>query len=102
MNIATHNGIITIRNPATGSHRTFRVRTNPENSKWLPGKRVLSLLIGSDNESDYKGFAFVGDDGRVHVWRRFTEGPWSTYADMVRRPEAWTEKAGVIEMLNPP
>jgi hypothetical protein len=68
--LATHNGEITIEGPK--GHRTFRVKS----SKFGKGdkaeiKRVVGLLVGSDNESDYVNFAFATDAGRVVVWKRF-------------------------------
>lgn len=65
--VLTHNGVFTVRSTRTGEHRTFRVRTQPDDSSFAPGKRVLSLLVGPDNGNDYKGFAFVDENG-VYVW----------------------------------
>lgn len=67
-----HNGLYTIRNKTTGEWRTFRIKTQPEDAKFAPGKRILGLLTGPDNTSAYKGFAFV-DDAGVHVWRRYKD-----------------------------
>jgi hypothetical protein len=69
--IETHNGIITVENPARGTHRTFRIETQPADAKFAPGERILSLLIGADNEADYLGIGFVKDDGRVFLWKRY-------------------------------
>ena len=68
--VRTHNGTITVRNPASGQHRTFRIRTQKKDASFAPGKRVLSMLTGSDNENSYTPFAFVMPDGRVLVWRK--------------------------------
>jgi len=66
------NGIWTIRNRQTGEHRTFRVKTQPQDAQFAAGKRILSLLTGADNSNSYKRFAFVSDNGdRVMVWRKF-------------------------------
>lgn len=89
--IRTHNGRITASNPATGNHRTFRVRTQPQDAKFAPGKRVVSLLVGPDNESDYQGFAFVDEFG-IQVWRSKLGGVYETYARMLANPDAWAEK----------
>jgi hypothetical protein len=70
MNLATHNGIITVQSVKTGEHRTFRIRTQPADAKFAPGERIISMLIGSDNESDYNPIGFVKDNGRVILWRR--------------------------------
>lgn len=63
------NGTYTIRNRGTGDHRTFRVRTQKPDAKFAPGMRVLALLTGPNNESDFTGIAFVESD-RVRVWRK--------------------------------
>ena len=84
----THNGRITISNPATGGHRTFRIRTQPMESNFAPGKRVLSILDGPDNERDYQGFGFVDSFG-VHVWSKKRIGDWLTFADMIENPTKW-------------
>lgn len=91
--VATHNGTITIRNSRTGNHRTFRIRTQPANAKFAPGKRIVSLLTGSDNENDYRGFGFVNDDGRIFVWSKFRSPGvgrvFETYASMLMEPEKY-------------
>jgi hypothetical protein len=90
--IATHNGTITIRNTRTGNHRTFRIRTQAADARFAPGKRTVSLLTGSNNETDYTGFGFVGDDGGIVVWnarRADGDGIFEKYADMLTRPQAY-------------
>ena len=72
--VRVKNGRFTIQSH-TGEHRTFQLKTVISNDKKSPtafcnklaGKRILSLLIGPDNTSDYEGFAFVDDDG-IYVW----------------------------------
>jgi len=81
-----YNGTYTVVSPS-GEHRTFEIKTKAEDASFAPGKRVLSLLTGPNNEADYKGFAFVSDDGIV-VWKkdRGTEAQptvWDKYAKMV-------------------
>jgi len=87
------NGTITIESlRPDGGHRTFRIRTQPEDSNFAPGRRVVALLSGPDNESDYTGFAFVAEDGGgVDVWRSKRgmdekRSTWEWYADMLTRP----------------
>lgn len=67
--VKAFNGTYTITSPS-GEHRTFRIRTQPEDSNFAPGKRVVSLLIGPDNNSDFKGFGFADENG-IHVWSRY-------------------------------
>lgn len=63
----THNGTFTVVSSKTGDHRTFKIAT-PRKGK-LAGKRVVSLLTGSDNERDYTSFGFVEPNG-IRVWQR--------------------------------
>lgn len=63
------NGKITLRNRETGEHRTFRIRTQKEDAKFAPGKRIIALLSGPDNCNDYQGFGFVDDSG-ITVWTK--------------------------------
>jgi hypothetical protein len=65
---AIHNGSYTIENSATGEHRTFRIRTQPADSRFAPGERVVALLVGPDNSHDFQGFGFVKPDG-ITVFR---------------------------------
>lgn len=91
--IFSHSGTVTLLNPVTGNHRTFRVRAVPKDSDWAPGERVLGLLTGPDNTHDYTNFAFVKAD-RVIVWKRLRGGVYDTYATMLANPEPW-EARGV-------
>ena len=80
------NGRYTVSSAATGEHRTFWVRTQPADAEFAPGKRVLALLTGTQNDDldHYTGFAFV-DDGGIHVWRsKADRSPlWGQYAEML-------------------
>lgn len=64
------NGTYTIKNNKTGDHRTFKISTQPDDASFAPGQRIIELLIGENNETDYKGFGFVTEDG-IKVWKRF-------------------------------
>jgi len=96
-NAETHNGCVTIHNPGTGNHRTFQIRTQSEDSSFAPGMRIVALLTGPDNESDYQPFAFATQDRGVIVWRsKRGEGKPSQYDkfarllnDPVKAQERW-------------
>ncbi len=94
--IFTHNGTLTLYNPATEGHRTLRVRTQPEDAKFAPGERIVALLVGPDNENSYQPFAFLKPDGRVLVWKRYRgNGEPSRYeklARMLTQPELFEAK----------
>ena len=68
--IATHNGIVTMLSLRTGEHRTFRIRTQKEDAKFMPGKRIVSILAGPDNENDYWAIGVMGDNGQIHLWKK--------------------------------
>lgn len=97
--IITHNGEITIHNPKTGQHRTFKITTRPKTAKFAPGKRVVAILDGPDNESSYTPFGFVQPSGVVTVWRKKRGGNFDVYARMLAAPEAYEEKHGVEFMF---
>jgi len=63
------NGTYTLVNEE-GVHKTFLVKTQKKDARFAAGERMVSLLTGTDNESSYKGFAFVKDDDRILVWRK--------------------------------
>jgi hypothetical protein len=99
--IAKHDGEITLTSPKTGDHRTFRVRTVRRGK--LEGHRIVSLLTGPNNESDYEGFGFIVDrdgsvaPGTIAVWTRFrgkdgVESVYEKYASMLRLPAYWAAK----------
>ena len=90
------NGLYTISSPK-GGHRTFRVA---QGSGKLEDKRILSLLVGSDNSSDYEGFAFLKDDG-VSVWSRFVkgQGTYRTRFSVRVWNAAWTAHQKMAHML---
>ena len=91
--LSLHNGILTIQNPASGEHRTFRIRRRSEKSKFAPGQRTVGLLVGSCNQTDYQEFAFVGDDGRVILWRKHRESAFYQWvAKCLTNPERYVEK----------
>lgn len=68
--ISTHNGIVSMLSLRTGEHRTFRIRTQKEDAKFMPGKRLVAILAGPDNESDYRAFGVLDDDGQIHLWKK--------------------------------
>jgi hypothetical protein len=91
-NLLTHNGIITMRNPATGNHRTVRITTQGKDEKFAPGQRILSLLTGPDK---WIPFAFVGVrdfSPTVNVWwskrgANTEKSDWERIALMVLYPD---------------
>ena len=64
-----HNGTFTVSKPNAG-HFTLKLFTVKKGQ--LKGKRIIALLVGPNNEKDFKAVAFW-DDARqvVRVWLRF-------------------------------
>lgn len=92
--LRTHNGFITANNPLRGTHRTFKVHTQADDAKFAPGRRIVSLLTGPYNTSDYVGFGFVTTSGWVVVWKRYEGTEFMRLADVLNRPDHY-ESLGV-------
>ena len=92
MNIFTHNGRFTLVNERSGGHRTFRISTNKSGD--YAGQRVVSLLNGPDNESDYTAFARI-EHGDIVVFRTVNGKPvtdesnFITYRKMLKYPQLY-------------
>ena len=61
------NGTYTLVNTEIGTYVTLKVHTAQNGA--LKGKRIVSKLVGRDNESSYEGFAFIFKDDGINVWR---------------------------------
>ena len=73
------------------------MRTQDEKDKFAKGKRILSLLIGSDNLNDYQQFAFV-DDFSIHVWTKKRTPQFLAFKKMLENLTAH-EAAGRVEVF---
>lgn len=99
--IFTHNGCVTVENPATGNHRTFRIKTQPDDAEFAPGGRIVELLVGSDNERSYKSFGFVLHRS-IHIFKKLKGEPWGKqsdfqkFANMLTFPEKYEREHGLI------
>ena len=96
MDIKTHNGEITIENSKTGEWRTFKIKTQSRDSNFAPGKRIVSLLTGSDNTTSYTSFGFV-NDGVIHIWNKKKTKTFYYYKNMLEEPERWEERGYVYQ-----
>lgn len=64
-----HNGTYTIAHETRG-HFTLKLHTAQEGQ--LAGRRILSLLVGPDNVTNFAGVAFWEDERTTaHVWKRY-------------------------------
>lgn len=87
-NIRTHNGTITIENRASGDYRTFRIKTQPKDSDFFPGCRIVSLLTGADNENDYQSFGILQPTGTITLWKKHrTSSTYFFFCDMLLNPQ---------------
>lgn len=78
---AIRNGIFTITNTRTQEHRTFRVRTQGDHVRFAPGQRILSVLTGPNNATDYTAIAFL--NAHVAVWKRHRHTKFAELADFI-------------------
>lgn len=80
--IIPFNGRFTLESPR-GSHKTFQIKTAKGGK--LKGSRILSIFFGRENTDDaqYKGFAFVTDDG-IKIWSRLNDHCHQMYAAVLR------------------
>lgn len=66
--INVHNGTHTVSSPK-GGHVTIKLHTAKKGA--LEGKRIISILIGPNNETDYTPVAFWNDKDQVaNVWKK--------------------------------
>jgi hypothetical protein len=93
--LSLHNAIMTIFNPRSGDHRTFKVSSNREDT------RFVSLLIGPET---WQSFAIVGtgaNDKVAFTFKKFQACPgdretnWQKYTKMINRPEYWSRERGL-------
>lgn len=89
--IATHNGKITVENTKRGTHRTFRIHTQPKDSHFAPGERILSLMTGPDNENSYTGIGFVKSNGTVILYKKCRTDYYYRLVDVLQRPAHYRE-----------
>ncbi len=75
-----HGGTYTVAHP---KHGHFTVKVHTAKGGELEGRRIISLLVGPDNTSDYRGVAFWNENERdqdgkpwpqARIWSRF-RGP---------------------------
>ena len=94
-NIATHNGIITIRNPKTGQHRTVKIVTStPDGSTYDKKVRWARELQDSNF---WRSFAVVNQDGIAMPFRKFgRDSYYGKLCNILNHPERFE---GLIEFM---
>lgn len=63
------DGTYTVVN-TDGKRRTFSLETQSDKAEFAPGKQVIALLTGSDNENDFTSVGIINEDGRLIIWRK--------------------------------
>ncbi len=64
------NGTYTIQNTVTNDHITVKIETIKDVDSKLFGQRIISLMVGSDNESSYLGIGFFDSVAGVKIWKK--------------------------------
>ena len=81
---AVNNGYFTIENTKTGEWRTFRIQKQKEHNRLPTGAQVLSLLVGPENTTQYRAFAFINTRGAFSFKKlREKSGVWQAYCNLV-------------------
>lgn len=65
------NGYYTIEKEGD-RHITIRIEDAPE--EWKTAGRVVGVLTGPVNTSDYTNFGFIYDNGSLQPWKKFAKG----------------------------
>jgi len=71
------------------AYRTFRLRTQPLDADFMPGKQIIEVLMGRDNDNDYERIGHLvagrnGADATLKVWKR-----WQGRTTIVEAAEAF-------------
>jgi hypothetical protein len=66
MKAQTHNGIITLHNPKTDGHRTFKIRTNSKDARFAPNERIISLKT----PDGWNSLGIIKNNGSVILWNK--------------------------------
>jgi len=81
---AVHNGYFTVENTNTGEWRTFRIRKHGENDRFPTNSQTLQLLVGPENTTCYKKFAFINRRGAYSFkCLRLQDPKWQAMCDLV-------------------
>lgn len=93
-----HDCCITVLNHETGNHRTFKIGRVDAPGSGLHGKRIVSVLVGSD---DWRGFGFADVGAKsIYLWARLRGNKtYEKYVDMIESPGKYNGKNGVEYMI---
>lgn len=93
LDLSRYNGAVTVKNPKTDGHRTFRIWTVKNGG--LAGSRLVGLLTGSDNEVDYRAFGFVSSEGQVILWKKYAGTDFEKFSKILNQPEWFSQNYGL-------
>lgn len=66
--VAIQDGIYTVHGPR--GRRTFRVRHQEADARFMPGRQLIAVLTGADNENDYTTVGWLRPDGSAVMFRK--------------------------------
>lgn len=99
--VEIYNGFVTVENPATGNHRTFRIKSEVWNEEQEneTTKRVVALLTGPDRD-DWRAWVKFGDvrSGRVSVWPKYRGTAFEKLAKILDFPNRG-EASGLVYLF---
>jgi hypothetical protein len=101
------NGTFTLTNRTSGAHRTYRVHTVPDDdpAEGLRGRRIVSILTGPENTSDYTPFGFVErhpdtwGGWAIRVWQRYRSPGDPVHVDAYHWGDDWGQHVKLAAML---
>lgn len=84
------NGTYTITSPKSGDHVTISIDTCLDENSFFYGKRIVSMLIGQNNETDYCGFGELREKELV-IWQSVLQEKKPVYTLMLSKVKDWSK-----------
>lgn len=100
--IVTHNGCVTMTNPATGNHQTVWIRTQSKDAEFMPNGRLVHLFNGTENNNlrHYKSFGVINSNGQIVLWKKHRDDKfYLVLCKMLENPKVWAEHRGVEYLI---
>lgn len=80
--VAIQDGVYTVKGPR--GHRTFMVRHQDMEARFMPGKQLIKIMVGADNENDYLSVGTLNADGTVRMFRKYEATDFHRAVDAFR------------------
>ena len=87
MKATTHNGTITMHNPATDGYKVMRIKTQSKSANFAAGERILSVKMGRK----FQGIGFIKAD-EVVLWKKQYNALNLKLADMIFNQDKYSDK----------